>query len=145
MMIYTLTVDSFSGRYWEHDCIRVIEIDEQTSLSRLHDVIQHAVGFDRDHLYAFYAGRNQTNRKVIFGDAESYEQREKNYSNIYLNQIYPLPKGLKLYYLFDFGDNWIFEIKKSRKVKEPETAVTYPKIIESHGANPEQYPSYENE
>jgi len=76
-MIYTLTVDSFSGRYWEHDCIRVIEIDEQTSLSRLHDVIQHAVGFDRDHLYAFYAGRNQTNRKVIFGDAESYEQREK--------------------------------------------------------------------
>lgn len=139
-MIYTLKVDSITGRYWNHDCIRVIEIDERASLSRLHDVIRDCFGFGHDHLYAFYAGRNESNRKIIFGDAESWEEREENHSNISLNQVYPLPKGLILYYLYDFGDRWIFKIKKSRKLKKPELTVTYPKVIESHGANPEEYP-----
>jgi len=144
-MVYILTIDSLSGMYWEHDCVRVIEIDERATLNELHNAIQDAVGFGRDHLYAFYAGRNESNRKVIFGDAESWEEREENYFNISLNQVFPLPKGLMLYYLFDFGDKWIFKIKKSRKLKEPELTVAYPKIIESQGANPEQYPRYNDE
>lgn len=144
-MIYTLTVDSISGRYWNHDCIRVIEIGERASLNELHYAIQDAFGLDNDHLYAFYAGRNESNRKIIFGDAESWEEREKNNSNISLNQVYPLPKGLMLYYLFDFGDRWIFKIKRSRKLKEFDPTVRYPKIVESHGANPEDYPRNENE
>ncbi len=144
-MIYTLTVDSISGMYWNHDCIRVIEIGERASLNELHYAIQDAFGLDNDHLYAFYAGRNESNRKIIFGDAESWEEREKNNSNIPLNQVYPLPKGLMLYYLFDFGDRWIFKIKRSRKLKELDPTVKYPKIVESHGVNPESYPQNENE
>jgi hypothetical protein len=139
-MIYTLTVDSISGMYWEHDCIRVIEIDEEASLFDLHDAIQDAFGFDRDHSYEFYAGRNERNRKIAFGDFESWEDSEDDLRDTLLNQVYPLPKRLALYYLFDFGDSWIFKIKKSRKLKEPEPKVTYPRVIESHGANPEQYP-----
>ena len=144
-MIYTLTVDSISGRYWNHNCIRVIEIGERASLNELHYAIHDAFGLDFDHLYEFYAGRNPSNRKIIFGDAESWEERENNNSNIPLNQVYPLPKGLMLYYLFDFGDRWIFKIKRSRKLKEFDPTVRYPKIVESHGANPEDYPRNENE
>jgi Plasmid pRiA4b ORF-3-like protein len=144
-MIYTLTIDSLSGAYWNHDCIRVIEIDEQATLGELNDAIQQAVGFDHDHLYAFYAGRHEGNRKVIFGDADRWEEREANYYKLPLNKVYPLPTGLKLYYLFDYGDQWIFQIKKSRKIKEPEAGVSYPRVIESQGDNPEQYPSYEDE
>ncbi|MFA7238946.1 MAG: hypothetical protein WC091_02460 [Sulfuricellaceae bacterium] len=144
-MIYTLTVDSISGMYWDHDCIRVIEIDEGASLFDLHDAIQDAFGFDSDHLYEFYAGRNERNRKIVFGDSEDWEENEDDFCDILLNQVYPLPKGLTLYYLFDFGDSWTFKIKKSRKLKEPEPTVAYPRVIESHGTNPEQYPCYNDE
>ena len=40
-----------------------------------------------------------------------------------LCEIYPLPERLKLYYWFDFGDDWKFEIKKARHPKPPERRV----------------------
>ena len=51
--------------------------------------------------------------------------------------------GYKLYYLFDYGDEWIFQIKKSRKKKKLNEKIKYPQLIESTGTNPEQYPDYE--
>ena len=59
-----------------------------------------------------------------------------------LNEIYPIT-GYKLYYLFDFGDSWLFEIKKSRKKIVEEKNKKYPIIVESTGVDPEQYPDYE--
>ena len=59
-----------------------------------------------------------------------------------LNEIYPL-NGFKLYYLFDFGDSWLFEIRKSRKKKVANKQSKVPALIESSGANPEQYPECE--
>ena len=59
-----------------------------------------------------------------------------------LNEIYPLT-GAKLYYLFDFGDCWLFEIKKSKKKKNLDQNITLPQLIESSGKNPEQYPEWE--
>ena len=58
-----------------------------------------------------------------------------------LCEIYPLPERLKLYYWFDFGDDWKFEIKKARHPKPPERRVKYPRVIEKGGPNPVQYPN----
>jgi hypothetical protein len=44
-----------------------------------------------------------------------------------LNEIYPIP-GFKLYYLFDFGDSWLFQIKKSRKRLSEDSKVKYPRV-----------------
>jgi pRiA4b ORF-3-like protein len=60
-----------------------------------------------------------------------------------LDEIFPLPKPLKLYYWFDFGDDWKFEIKKARQEKEAEPRVKYPRVIERAGPNPVQYPNVE--
>ena len=38
--IYTLTVECVSGRYFEEDCVRVIEIEEKASLHDLHLAIR---------------------------------------------------------------------------------------------------------
>jgi hypothetical protein len=46
--------------------------------------------------------------------------------------------------LFDFGDNWTFEIRRQRKVKEPEAGVKYPRVVKTIGPNPEQCPNYED-
>ena len=130
MEIYTLTI---RFPYDEDDVpwSRTIEVKENFTLGELHKYIQETVNFDDDHLYQFYLGRNPQN------DSNTVPQ------NTALNQIYP-SNGLKLYYLFDFGDCWIFEIRKSRKKKVADSKKKYPVVIESQGTNPEQYPEYED-
>ena len=130
MEIYTLTI-SFPYDEEEQPWSRVIEVKEDYTLVKLHKYIQAIVGFDDDHLYEFFIGKNPRNR------ASSVSKKTQ------LNEIYPL-KGYKLYYLFDFGDSWLFEIKKTRKKKIENKKFKYPLIIESTGVNPEQYPEDED-
>ena len=44
-------------------------------------------------------------------------------------------------FLFDFGDNWRFDVKLERI--EPREELKAPQILETHGKTPQQYPSYE--
>lgn len=142
-MIYTLRVEVIQGPWDFAECVRVLELHEETTLWSLHYAIQEAVNFDKDHLYDFYAGRGPRNWAIRYGkDHERYEDREDEYSLMPLCQVWPLGR-LKLYYLFDFGDEWLFEIRKMRRVKPAEPGVGYPRIIESIGPNPVQYPSFE--
>jgi hypothetical protein len=137
-MIYTLTVDCLSGLHLKEKCRRVIEISEDASLLDLHYCIQDAVGFDRDHLFEFYAGRNPRNRAVRFADPADLGDDFEGPGRILLKEIWPLDR-MRLYYLFDFGDEWVFGIRKPRKVKPPEEGVSYPRLVEAIGPDPEQY------
>ena len=140
-MILRMRVECICGAYLKEKCIRVIEIDEDDSLYSLHGIIQLSVGFGSDHIWDFFAGRHFRNRKIVFTESEKWEQRERDYYRILLADIYPLPKNLKLYYYFDYGDNWTFEIKKHKKLEPVQAGIDYPWIIERIGLNPEQYPS----
>lgn len=145
-MIWTLRIECIGGTHWEEDCVRIIEIDSKSSLLDLHDAIQDAVDFDRDHLFEFFAGRNCRNRMLVFENSFDWEASFDIYDSITLEQVYPLPKSCKLYYHFDFGDDWYFEIKLNRKKpQEPEVGVTYPRVIEAIGPNPAQYGQYEED
>ncbi len=135
--LYTLTIEL--EFYEQPSWIRVIEIPESADLYDLHLFIQEIVEFDDDHLFEFYAGRTSRNRKIFWGDDYGMGGDSPQGSfNTQLNQIYPLPK-MKLFYLFDFGDCWTFTIKKSRKKRFVEAGTDYPRVIESHRENPEQY------
>lgn len=117
-MIWTLKIECEWGRYLEEECVRIFEIDEESSLYELHLIILKSVEFDNDHLFEFFTGRHFRNRKPLFSEDAwdfDYEKAIDNYHQMTLNEIYPLPKGLKLFYHFDFGDDWIFKITKSRK------------------------------
>ena len=128
------------------ECVRVIEIGSKASLLDLHEAIQDAVDFDDDHLFEFYVGRNPNNRAFAVCGEPNWETFNplKAYGNIKLSTVWPLPKGMNLYYLFDFGDHWLFQVNKTRhKDKEPQPGVVYPRVIEAKGKNPVQYPDYE--
>lgn len=145
-MIWTLRIECIGGTYRKGECVRTIEIESGSSLFELHDAIQDAVDFDRDHLFEFFAGRHFRNRKVVFDDSLDWEDSFDTYFQIGLDQVYPLPKSCKLYYHFDFGDDWYFEIRRSRKKpRVPESDAEYPRVIEAIGPNPEQYPIWEEE
>ncbi|MCD6569432.1 MAG: hypothetical protein J7L53_01880 [Deltaproteobacteria bacterium] len=138
-MIWTLKVELLFGIYAEAECIRIIEINSSSILEDLHFAIQDAVGFDNDHLYEFYISKTERSRDRIRFDDEN-----RGIYNVTLESLYPLEKGKKLYYLFDYGDNWLFKIIKSRKKPtEPIKGLDYPRVVESIGDNPEQYPIYD--
>ena len=130
MEIYKLTI-SFLYDEDEIPWSKTIEVKESFTLIQLHKYIQKLVEFDDDHLYEFYVEKNPRNLR------RSVSKKLK------LNEIYPL-KGEKLYYLFDFGDSWLFQIIKSRKKIIEDNKVAYPLLIGSTGVNPEQYPEYED-
>ena len=138
--LYTLTVELVFGDA-ESPWKKVIEIPETTDLYDLHLFIQKIVKFDNDHLFEFFLGRNDRHRKRVFADGDDYGYEQPEGLDTRLNQVYPA-KGLKLYYHFDFGDSWMFAIGKGRKKKYVEKRVKYPRVIESEGKNPKQYPDY---
>jgi hypothetical protein len=71
-------------------------------------------------------------------EKEEWDEREQDFLETPLKNIWPTCRK-KLYYLFDFGDKWIFEIRKDRKAKEPELGIKYTRVIKAIGPNPEQY------
>jgi hypothetical protein len=140
LMIWTLKIECLWGWHLEDDCVRVVEIDAKSTLYDLHEAIQDAVHFDRDHPFEFYAGRNRKNRKLLFDETSPRKGSWNAYSGTTLDQVYPLPKGLRLFYHFDFGDNWYFAISRSRKKpSEPQAGIDYPRVVERIGPNPFQY------
>ncbi len=136
-MIYTLTVEFAASK---EEWARVIEIDEGSSFDDLHLAIQRAVDFDNDHCYEFFGGRHERQRKETFFAADPSGKPLDEMQEMTLREVFPLPPGMKLFYLFDFGDEWRFRLKKARKIKEPEEGVVYPRVTEQVGPNPEQYP-----
>ena len=139
-MIWTLRIECVSGRYLQAEWIRVVEMDAASTLLGVHNLIQDAADFDRDHMFEFFAGRNHRHRSVTFGDEWDEDDACGDYGAITLEQVFPLPKNMKLYYHFDFGDDWYFEIRRSRtKPKEPTPGIKYARVVEAIGPNPRQY------
>lgn len=126
--------------FWE----AILEIPINYSLFDFHLYIQKITNFENDHLFEFYAGRSERNRKLIFSEEPGYPDDGGDYSNIFIKDIYPL-KGLKLYYLFDYGDNWLFEIHKLQKKAVPKDGEQYPRIVSQTGGKLIQYIDYDED
>jgi hypothetical protein len=143
-MILTLIIDCVCGAYLNESCVRVIEIDEKVCLYDLHNAIQDVIEFGRDHPFEFFIANSSSpgaNRKWLT-EKDEWEDKEDDFFRIRLMDIWPAGRK-KLYYLFDFGDKWTFEIRKRRGTKDPKCGFEYPRLIEAIGPNPEQYPRFE--
>ncbi len=136
--IYTLSIECVFGAYLEEPFFRVVEVKSDMTLSELEDYIHELTDFDFDHMSDYYISSSPN------GDKKWFEEMG-GYYGIPLNEVYPLPKHKKLYYFFDFGDSWTFEIRRKSSGKKSELGVEYPRVIFSKGPIPEQYPSYEDD
>ena len=142
-MIIKLKIECISGACLEEECIRIIAMDDSRSLYDLHDKIQESVEFGNDHPFTFFTANSSSpwaNRNYLTS-VESWEEQENYFDKTLLQDIWPLGRK-KLYYWFDFGDDWIFEIRKMRSLKA-DSEIDAPQILERIGSNPEQYPYYE--
>jgi len=140
-MILTLKIELIFGTYAEDNWSGIIEIDSASTLDKLHFAIQKAVKFDNDHMYEFYISRTERSR-----DRTVFDYENGDIYNLTLEKLYPLPERRSFYYMFDYGDCWLFKIVKMRKIPQnPVPRVKYPRLISETGKKPEQYPSDEIE
>ena len=138
-MIWTLTVELLFGTYAEEEWNGIIEIESSATLEDLHYAIIDAVNFANDHLYEFYISRTERSR-----DRLRFDEENGAIYNRTLESLYPLEKGRKLFYMFDYGDHWLFKITKSRKKPyDAKPDVEYPRLLKTVGRAPEQYPIWE--
>jgi hypothetical protein len=142
--VLTLEIRLSGWRTGEPGWSAQIEVPGRLTLSELHDTIQRLVDFDDDHLHEFFAGRNWRDRKVTFGEASGSPFELNEGEEVPLEDVFPLPKGQKLFYHFDFGDDWIFQVKCNPRITQA-NQLERPKLIQERGERPVQYPSEDGE
>ena len=125
---------SLNNKTW-----RRIAIASKDTFEDLHLIIQEAFDFDNDHLYAFYPSG-----KLYSGvSINSPWGQELPFADEIKLSDFELLKGESMLYLFDFGDHWEFSIELNDMNNEK--PLKKPKIIESKGEAPEQYPDWDDD
>ncbi len=115
-----------------------LEIEDSSTFEDLHYAIQDAVEFDDDHLYEFYLASSERSRNRF--TVSTYEDADA----VTLKSVIPLQSGKKLFYIFDYGDNWVFQILPSRKTPFPPVKGSrYPQLLSEVGEKPEQYSEWD--
>ena len=136
--IYTFKVSlKDAPRIW-----RKIEVRGDQTLHQLHKAIFNAFERFEEHLYAFFLSNKPWDSSTEYGlpDPES-EARSAKRTKI---DSLGLQVKKKFLYVFDFGDEWWHSIELL-SVREEEVVGKYPRIIESQGEAPPQYPPYDEE
>jgi hypothetical protein len=137
-MIWTLKITLLKGVHAEEPWECTLAIDSSTTLEGLHLAILHTLNFENDHPYEFYTAKTLESLKRV-----RYEKTNQQNSTLNLNEILPLLRGHKLFYLFDFSDHWLFQISKTRhKTHENKAHLTYPNLVHERGIKPVQYPDW---
>lgn len=123
-----------------------IDVHSESLWEDLHLAIQKAIGFENDHLYSFFLTGEGTKsiRKRMdapevacpLADPADYVTTRTRVGDIELNE------KEKLYYLFDYGDEWWFELTVT-DIKDGGEEEHYPAIKMVKGPLPEQYPDCE--
>lgn len=124
---------SLAGNIW-----RRIELSAGHTLLDLHRAIQDAYSFDDDHLYSFFMdGRPWSHDR--FTSPEDDEGPHVDEVKIGELGLWP---GQSFLYLFDYGDEWHFKVELE-DIRTGEPKPSRPRIVESKGKAPEQYPPYD--
>ncbi|MBB2183604.1 hypothetical protein H0486_12040 [Lachnospiraceae bacterium MD1] len=112
-------------------CVRKIIMGDQFTLEDLHYLIQESVDFDNDHLYYFQIGSGTLRRRYLIPECED----ELWQADTVLAELM-LYEGMQFEYLFDFGDEWHFQITVVHIVTEHTEEC---QICMVKGEAPEQY------
>lgn len=83
---------------------RRVQVDEKTTFSDLHDIIQLAMGWENSHFYEFDVKKTRVyDFEHAIDDGSDPSQRDS--IDTLLNDLITKP-GSKFTYLYDYGDHW---------------------------------------
>ena len=116
---------------------RQIAIPAKLTLDDLAYTILNAYEFDHDHLWRFsYRGRSGLWKHVN----HSYMDEGPWTDEVRIGDV-PLRVGQTMIYLFDFGDQWEFDVTLER-IDPPDASVQAPIVLGARGEAPEQYQTW---
>ncbi len=138
--VYTLSITCVAGRYLSEKYGVVCEVPADFTLDRLASLILHVVGFDGDHLSEFYVANSLRGKRVELGDSD-----DDDTATLRLCDIFPLAPRKKLYYTYDFGASWRFEIVPKGKLASAQDGLQYPRPVSQEGAKPREYGPDDND
>jgi len=111
-----------------------IQLSANNTLEDLHNLIQEAFAFDNDHLYSFFMDGIPWSKNIFncsFGNEGPFADEVK------IGDL-GLVENQKFLYLFDYGDEWKFDVKVE-SIQHSERVTALPQIIEFKGKKPSQY------
>jgi len=124
-------------------CYRHIQISESATLHKLSSAILSSVNFYDDHLHSFFMNNRAWDQDAEYaspgGDLKG-DGVQGSSDKVKLSK-FRLVKGDKFLYLFDYGDEWRFQIKVLNVVDEPTKT---PIVLKSVGTVI-QYESFEDD
>jgi len=134
---------------------RMVAIRGDQTFIDLHYVLQEAFDWGDDHLYSFWPGGEFWPREGVeythplHLDLDPFagwdlpgSGPERKSAEHRLNHL-RLSKGDTLAYLFDFGDEW--RVRLTLRGITGDEGGSYPRVLESVGDAPPQYPDYDEE
>ncbi|MFC2036411.1 plasmid pRiA4b ORF-3 family protein [Chloroflexota bacterium] len=117
---------------------RRIAVPGRLTMDALATAIINAFEFTHDHLYRF-SYRNSFGVETHI--THPYLEEEPFTSEVLIGQV-PLREGQSMIYLYDFGDQWEFDVTLER-VDQADAAAQAPVILDRRGEGPDQYPSWD--
>lgn len=111
--------------------LRRFDVPLKIKLSRLHDVIQAAMGWTDSHLYEFRAGG------VGWGvpDPDGFFEGPKPASRTSLLDVLEDVGTRTIHYIYDFGDDW-HHVVTVEKIGDATPGEEYPRLVRATGACP---------
>lgn len=113
---------------------RRIEISAKQTLLDLHYAIQRAYRFDNDHLYSFFMDGKAWSRERF---TSPYDDRGPHVDEVQIGGV-GLSEGQRILYLFDYGDEWRFQVTLE-EIRKVGPKPRRPKVVEEKGKAPAQY------
>ncbi len=119
-------------------------LNKQT-LYDVHMDIQHAFGWDNNHLFAFFLGERIFDRSVEYSGnpygeplKSDFGPPAKSAAEAQLRDL-PLPVGFSFWYVFDFGDELVHRVTVEDIFSIKAQESDYPILIAQEGEAPSQY------
>jgi len=92
---------------------RILRVPDTITLSQLHRILQIVMGWEDSHLHRFVIDYRRTGTK--HGQVECQVLDDET---VQLRNTVALLKSRFLYYEYDFGDNWVHELRVEKAVPQ---------------------------
>lgn len=127
---YIISVSAGKG------CYRHIRISAAATLFELHEAILDAFGFFDDHAHAFFMDNHLWSETGGYY-AEQIDEESRYTCDFTINHLDPAA-GTSFKYVFDFGNEWVFQCKVLQVL---DALCEAPTVVRRVGDSPEQYHS----
>lgn len=140
--IFKLAIECVGGMHLKAPYQFVLEAEVEATLGDLASSILDTLDFEeREHLDEFYLANNERGKRTWLTPDGKWDGGDDDgqVMALRLSEIFPLPKNKKLYYFFDFGASWCFQISKQGKQTEALAAAQYPRVVSETGTKPKEF------